>query len=405
MRRLLLLFFLINSFLPAHAAKQVTVEQLEHTLTDARGRRDQDLAKQLGSMQLSERLSSPRLAKAEMGLPGEKSRLALLALADASVFLQLPAAEIPATANPDAAAQKLILSRAAEYLAGYIPKLPDFFARQTTIRFHDLKVSYFSGASDPVIVEHQAFQPLDTFIDTISYANGHEVEESNEKQPGSRRRDGLVNWGVFGQLQNIVVTDIYKGKMEWGHWELLPSGPVAVFQYSIPKENSSYIVKYCCIGSMPASNGGILIPATGGKPNFTPRFFESVPAFHGEIAIDSATGAVHRLVLRTDLSPSDPIFQAEIMVEYAQVEIGGKTYICPSKSVTITSAFAPVLRVGSCVNSECVPSHVLTPKDTAINDVEYDSYHVFRSEIRILPSGSTGQPNIPVSVPSAAPGP
>ena len=154
MRRLLLLFFLIDSFLPAHAAKQVTVEQLEHTLADARGKRDQDLAKQLGGMQLSERLSSPRLAKAEMGLPGKKSRLALLARADASVFLQLPAAENPATAYPDAAAQKLILSRAAEYLAASIPKLPDFFARRTTIRFHDLKVSYFSGASDPVILEH-----------------------------------------------------------------------------------------------------------------------------------------------------------------------------------------------------------------------------------------------------------
>ena len=137
MRRILLLFFLIDPFLPARAAKQLTVEQLEHMLADAHGRRDQDLAKRLGGMKLSERLSSPRLAKAEMELPGEKSRLALLALADASVFLQLPAAEIPATADPDAAAQKLILSRAAEYLAASIPKLPDFLARRTTMRFHD----------------------------------------------------------------------------------------------------------------------------------------------------------------------------------------------------------------------------------------------------------------------------
>jgi hypothetical protein len=160
---------------------------------------------------------------------------------------------------------------------------------------------------------------------------------------------------------------------------------------------------------MPATNGGVLIPATGGKPNLMRRYFESTPAFHGEIAIDSATGTVYRLVLETDLSPTDPIFQAEIMVEYTAVEIGRETYICPSKSVAITSAFSPVLHLGGCVGagaeSECTASRVLMPKDTAINDVEFDSYHVFRSEIRILPSESTDQLKSPASVQSAAPGP
>jgi hypothetical protein len=398
MRNFLFLFFMIAAVLPASAAEQVTVEQLEHTLAAAHGKRDKDLPKQLGGLVLSERLNSPRLARMQAGLPGEKSRLALLVLADASVFLQLPAAEIHATAAPDAHTQRLILSRAAEDLATSIHKLPDFFARQTTNRFHDLKVSY--PTNEPVILEHQAFHPLDSFSDTVYYRNGKEAEETSEKQPGikPRPRNGLVNWGVFGPLQRIVVTDIYKGKMEWGHWEQRATGPVAVFRYSIPKEKSNYIVNYCCIG----------------LPNEPWHDFQSIPPFHGEIAIDAETGAVYRLVIITDLEPSDPIFQAEIVVEYEPVEIGGKTYICPRKSVTITTAIAPILQGVGCagrgIQSDCIPQHVLRPKDTAINETVYDSYHVFGSEMRILPEGSTDQEDIsppdgPASAPSAAPGP
>jgi hypothetical protein len=379
MRKLLVLFVLFTIALPARAANQITVEQLEHTLADAHGKRDQDLAKQLGGMELTERLSSLRFAKIQVGLPGEKSRTALLVLADASVFLQLPAAEIPATAPPDAHTQNLILSKAAEDLATSIHKLPDFFARQTTNRFHDLKVSYLSSTSDPVILEHQAFHPLDSFSTTIYYRNGKEVEETNEKQPAikPRPRNGLVNWGTFGQLQRIVVTDIYKGKMEWGHWEQRATGPVAVFQYAIPKEKSNYVVNYCCFG----------------LPNEAWHDFQSIPSFHGEVAIDPETGAIYRLVIITDLEPSDPIFQAEIMVEYEPVEIGGQTYICPRKSVTITTAIAPIRGLDGClgraIQSDCIPPHRYSPKDTAINDTAYDSYHVFRAESRILPAEST----------------
>jgi VWFA-related protein len=305
-------------------AEKVTVEQLEHTLDAAHKKRDQDLAKLLGDMELSERLDSKKLANIQAELPGEKSRQALLVLADASAFLQPPYAEIPTTAAPDAHTQNVILAKAAETLMSSIHKLPDFYAQQTTTRFHDLKVSYLSPVSAPVIVEHQAFHPLDNFSGTVYYRNGKEEEEAKTDKYGRkiRPRNGLVNWGAFGQLQRIVVTDIYKGKMEWGHWEQRSTGPVAVFRYSIPKEKSNYVVNYCCIG----------------LPNEAWHDFQSIPPFHGEIAIDAATGAVYRLMIVTELSPDAPIFQADIVVEYEPVEIGGTMYVCPRKSVTITTA-------------------------------------------------------------------
>jgi hypothetical protein len=242
------------------------------------------------------------------------------------------------------------------------------------------------------MAEHQAFQPLDSFGDTVYYRDGKEVEEPNQtkRKDNSPPRDGLVNWGVFGQLQRIVLTDIFMGKMAWSHWEQRASGPVAVFRYSIPKEKSTYVVNYCCVG----------------LPNQPTHDFQSVPPFHGEIAIDPATGSVYRLVIITELSPSDPILQAEIMVEYEPVEIGGQSYVCPRKSVTITTAIAEFVQAGGCsLNAGCSPTRTYRPKDTAINDTEYDSssYHVFRSEVRMLPAEDADQDQKPPADSTAPP--
>jgi len=60
-------------------------------------------------------------------------------------------------------------------------KLPDFFAKENHHPLSRLKVSYQNG-SGFIFVEHQAFQPLDSFSDTVSYRDGKEVEEPSEKQ-------------------------------------------------------------------------------------------------------------------------------------------------------------------------------------------------------------------------------
>jgi hypothetical protein len=385
------------AILPARPAEKVTVEQLEQKLAAVKGKKDQDVAKRLGGMDLRERLSSGKLAEIDAGLPGEKSRLALLVMADASAFLSLPAAELPATAPPDVDTQRLILKKAAENVIASVQKFPDFFARQTTNRFHDLKLTTFLTDGAPIVMENQPFQPLDNFSSTVYYRDGQEVQETAEKhgQEKSMTRDGLINWGVFGPLQRIVMTDIYKGKIGWGHWEQRATGPVAVFRYSIPRDKSDYVVKYCCLGFQDGER----------------RESQSVPAFHGEIAIDAETGAVYRVVILADMLPGDQVFQADVMVEYDPVEIGGKTYICPSKSVSITTAIAPVFRqvcpsgVGV-LTTDCTRPDPTKPKDTAINDTVYDSYHVFRSEVRILPEGAAGPGDkTPAGSPAPAPAP
>lgn len=120
--------------------------------------------------------------------------------------------------------------------------------------------------------------------------------------------------------------------------------------------------------------------------------FKTVPAYHGEIAIDPASGAVLRLVLKTDLQPDFPIKRADVLVEYGPVEIGGRTFICPVKSISITKTGKSVFS-GRAFQDGNRPKQADSndgPLMTAINDVVFDHYHQFRSEVRILPADGAG---------------
>jgi len=57
------------------------VEQLEQALATAQGKPDADVARQLSDLELTERLSPAELSHWQTALPGEQTRLALVALA------------------------------------------------------------------------------------------------------------------------------------------------------------------------------------------------------------------------------------------------------------------------------------------------------------------------------------
>ena len=365
MRGLLLVLF-VASTLHALASDLSTIAQLEQTLADARGRSDKDVAKQLGKLQLTERLSTLRLENLQASLPGEKSRQALLVLADTSAFLSLPAVEIPKLASPDHDMQGKILNKTTDYIRETLPRLPNFIVSRNTARFENLKVDYVGGAV--AVVEDQPFHFTNTFKETVTYRNAEEKVIFSPNRPEHQR--GLYNLGVFGPLLQIVVTDIFSGKMGWGHWEQGKRGTMAVFRYSVPQDHSHYHVKYCCFSNTNSWH-----------------IFETLPSYHGEISVDPNSGAILRLTIQTDIPPDHPIYRADLLVEYGPVEIAGQPYICPTKSVSIARAMNRVnVQQGQCVDYNCRPDAYVYPKNTAVNDTVYHSYHVFRSEMRILPA-------------------
>jgi hypothetical protein len=369
--KLFLLWLLATSAVPALATKAVTVEQLEQLLSANHGKPDAKLAQQLAAVELTERLSAVRLSRLESDLPGPESRRSLVLLADLSAFLEPPAEEIPATAKPDLAEQHRIIAAAVSYARKTIHDLPNFFATRDTIRFEDTPEMH---RPDMSLILYQALHPVGRSSETVLYRDGREVIDSGavNATKSESTAQGLTTSGVFGTILARVLVDAGQGKLAWSHWEQGATGPLAVFRYVVPSEKSHYEVEFCCV---PVRHEN--------------RIFQQFSGYHGVIAIDPVNGSILRLTLQADLKPSDPIMRSDILVEYGPVEIGGRTYICPVKSVSIT--LAPVQTSNTVAMSRYRGEVLDTDRknapeqlQTLLNDVVFVQYHMFRSDVRVL---------------------
>jgi hypothetical protein len=146
---------------------------------------------------------------------------------------------------------------------------------------------------------------------------------------------------------------------------------VAVFRYAVSQERSRFEISYCCL---PDGDGT--------------ETFKMHAGHHGEFAIDPATGAILRISVEADLTPTLPMTRASTMVEYGPVDIGGKTYICPVKSISISKYRTVKVLYG-------LPGEFGTfgPFATSLNDVSFTDYHVFRSQTRIVTDFDSSAPN------------
>ena len=375
----LLLVMAVGMAPPVFAAKRVSVEQFEHLLAAAKGQSDGRVAGRLSGLELTERASSIRLARWEADFPGRRSREVLARLADVSAFLDLPAADIPANPPPDTEAQMAILDKAVDYVGKTISKLPNFYATRTTQHFEDNppretvvqpgttaagRGMSSGGAATMADVQSGSMllHSTGTSSLTVSYRDGHELANAQRAEIGMRGRsaEGLTTAGEFGPILAIILGDAKRSSLTWGHWEQVANGQgadsfAAVFRYSVPQGQSSYLV------AMPRQDKLI-------DPVF--------PAYQGEIAIDPANGDILRITVVADLAPRYRRVIAEILVEYGAVQIGGKTYFCPVKGVAI-SKMPPTTATGE--------PDLVSPVQTQMNDVIFSDYHLFRAEARMVP--------------------
>jgi hypothetical protein len=371
---------LLAALLPATApaAQLVTVDQIQQILTAHHGDSDAKLAEQVSSFEAAQRIDTPTLLRWQAAAPGDRTREALLLLAYSSAFLPLPPSRIVDQPPPDSAALQQILGRTIAWLGGILHNLPNFLAVRNITQFADspmnekmdvsrvpdAQLNTQSLASTHLVVGEPWYVPL--YRDAhkrmqVSYRDGREIQvdlTKNDLDAGLRSR------GEFGAILAVVIGDAFRQKLEWDHWEQSPVGPLATFRYSVPADASHYVVEY-------PNNGGIK------------RF---VPAYHGEFAIDPATGTVYRIALIAHMpAPYDRI-QSALVVEYGSVVLGNRTYICPLRSVNL--ARVPLAGEAGTVAPEL---------RTFLNDVAFTNYQLFRADARIVgsPSSVEDQPPQP----------
>jgi len=353
-----------SGWVESSARQSVTVEDVQRILPPDKGKLDKGksdarIARQLSGLELTERMSSAKLKSLEQNVSGMKSRWALVALADASVFLGPPAADVLSQAPPDANEQQRMIDLIVEYLARTLPKLPNFYATRTIVGFEDIQSGRRPRAGSG---NHPSWRQVGSSKVVVAYRDGKEVINPREwgKHPHHPEGEGLITRGTFGPILSTVIGDAAHGGMTWNRWERGSAGTLAVFRYRVPKEHSHYSVSFHGLSSDKADA-------------------EPVTGYHGEVAIDPATGTILRLTVQAEQPLGSPVFQGDIMVEYGPVEIGGKTYTCPVRSVSISMGDMRFMS-GTDPLGEYTPG----PEATLLNDVTFENYHQFRSDSRIL---------------------
>jgi hypothetical protein len=367
------------------ATTSVTVDQLDKLLAFYRQLSDGKAAQEIAGVRLTERASAARVAQWEAAFPDGRAREALVAVVDASAFLNPPEAEILSAPPPDTAAVKQILQRAIEYASKTVLRMPNFTALRSTTEFEltteaqmDTE-SRMTQLNPPKHTKRAAYRVLGpakleglpdaklfwmgSLAQVVTSRGGVEVADSpggNAGQSGQASNQAsfdLSSTGEFGPMLAIVLGDAYRSKITWDRWEQNSTVRLAIFRYEVPSDKSRFAVQFITDNE---------------KPEY--------PAYHGEIAIEPTSGSVLRTTIVASTSGAGFVSESSVMVEFGPAQIAGISYICPLRSVTIARYFDPFE-----YNRQDRPP---TPYRTSINDISFTEFHVFRSESRVLPGAN-----------------
>ena len=358
-------------------ATALSLDQLDQLLTELQWQSDAKLARRISGIHLTERADAARIAKWQAQLSGDRSRKALMAVADESAFLAPPTSETPTDPQPSAETAKQIVARAWDYVRKSLPRYPDFFADRATTSFafatdsflHPLDV--FGNAHEPPQTRHFAHEVLgpDKSSDStepqliflgassqeVTYRGGMEVANSPQAAMSPAAPSAppiqMNTKGEFGSILGLVLSDFSQDQLVWSHWERGTHGLLGVFDYSVPSEKSHFAVTF-----------------TDGPPE--------LPAYHGELAVDPESGVIWRMTLDATTSGVGLFRESSMLVEFAFVEIGGKAYVCPVHSVAMNRYFDTFEYANT--------AHTPVPFALSINDVSFMHYHQFRSQSHII---------------------
>ena len=310
----------------AHPGR-VTVAQLEQALAEARSLPDAEAARQLSGLELVERLNSVKLAQLKADLPGDKAREQLVILADMAAFLAPPATEILADPIPAPEETRKMLTLIVSYINNTARQLPNLLAVRETIGFEDRPQQDIQLAMGILAESAMPLHFVGRSSVTVAYRDRKEVIHGKAVKVGGPI-SGLATSGEFEPILGVAVGDALHGKITWSRWEQGAGGREAVFHYAVPREKSHYPVLFCC------QSDGLIIDTT---PSVS--LFSETVGYHGEIVFDPASGVIHRITLEGELAPGDLVSRASLLVEYGSVEIGGKNFVCPVRSVSNLTAF------------------------------------------------------------------
>lgn len=339
--------------------RPVTVEQLAGMLRAANG--DGEQVRMLAQLMLTERPTDEELAKLQSEVHGGKAREALELVVDTAAFRPPAKSEVLPDAPPSAAEQQQMLDGVLAYLQQTIPRLPNFFAIRQSLRLDSNPPYHEVSTKITGVPLHQSAVSKANVL----YRQGQELLNGRsgvEVKPGGQ---ALFTYGTFGPMLKTARAALVYGKgVSWSRWERGVTGREAVFRFAVPATGpNEYTVTGCCI-----------------PDHAEDTWFQVFPAYHGEVAIDPATGSILRITLEADLVNFVPVEESDISVEYAPLTLELHTYFVPKRSVSLWRGRSlPIIGEWDASFS------TWGPEETRINVFSFDHYHVFHGSVRMLP--------------------
>jgi hypothetical protein len=363
MKRFICMLALIVFALPAWSAKKVTVAELTEMLKSMHDQQkpDADMAAALKQVQLTEQLSRSVMNDFGAYAAGPLTTEQIYVLEARSAVMPPPAADLPTTPAPDAAAQKAILDKASAYATKTWAQLPALSATKTTLRFQDnveaaAPSSGLAGSAKEVAVGSSFVSPYQ-FVHYVNstesvYASDHGIE----KLPEDKTKWG-ANKMIAVQEPEPSVATVFQdaqngGTINWARWENVNGKAAAVFTFQIPKKKSHLNANVCCFpnvdqtgvarfssASLAGASGGGSGGATGNfqtTTDYSNHFKANGIPYHGEFFIDPETGIVVRMITQLELKQSDVVHQEDTRIDYGPAQVGDKSLVLPMRTVINT---------------------------------------------------------------------
>ena len=348
----LVICFLLTAPLALFAAPLTStvaqLDQLIESLVTAR-KSDEDIAMRLQSVHLSEQITPQQLEGLLDGHPGPKTTQEIMTLALDSSQLPPPPSDIPAIPAPSAAEQADLLKKAFMIALDTFPKLPMLNADKRTLRFQNgiafIKNTSGNGGSMSnsngysEISEPIALSLLLQETTHVTTHAGVEDSPANMKQKDPGGQLGQVSQTVPGLPLTKVIADLAKTTPTWLRWQTINTRQVAVFNFVIPRKQSSYKINYCCFPENEHIGSEMGFQASNGTATtFIP--YKSAPGYHGELYIDEKTGMIFRLITKADQKVTDFVHQEDIRTDFEPTLVANVPYVLPSH-VTILTTVVP----------------------------------------------------------------
>lgn len=395
MNRCSVFLFFLSLAMPGWCARKVTVSQLQDLLRSSREEKksDSESAAVLQQVELSEQLTRGMMNALTKVAPGPLTTEQLFVLEARSATLAPPPSDLPDKPAPDGDAQKAILARADGYIARNYEAMPSLAAKKTTLRFQDntnaiaSSSGINSGAKDAST--SSGMTGPRAFLHFIN-AESHPASVEHGVVRQSALKDS-VRWGANGlvripepdpDLPQTFREARSADAIQWSRWELIGGKAAAVFSFQVSRPISKLEVNVCCfpnvrqagIARFYSSMTGPVLGAERGvgggvagnfQTNTDWNEFRSTVPYHGRFYIDPDSGTVLRMIVETEMKPSDVVHEMTTRIDYGQVKAGQGTFFAPVRSV-VDLVVVP--------NGESGAGGYSTR--TSLFNSEYSEYHV-----------------------------